>query len=690
MFKYRLELMKMGMKDNKHNADRHPKLTRQRARLIPGIIALLTLMALSITFFLAKADAPNIVVDANSNLGAMNHFWAGIGFMDLHQHMDPNTDEYTGDQALFDLIKEVNQSVPGTFTYMRFFDLLSDSGKWRDGVEFPLGCVSLQPERNFALCDQYFDRILDMGVKPLAILAFTPKELVSDESLWSKAFTGANVSPPDDYNAWRNLVRDVVAHFKQRYGEEEVRQWIWEVWNEPDLAGVFWPEEKYCGGIAYTSNWPVADRCFSDSDCHGSKCITAISANWYPQGHMLEYTRLYDFTAEGLFSVSQDLQIAGPVTAGRYFEPLLMHLNGISISGNSSADPEGRNWATGQIGGGKINYISYHMYSADPADYADGMEAMYSELVAFDYRFGTNYRTYPRIISEYSPYTVSTTADVTRFVAAWQAGVVDGILERADQLGNPTLIPYHMNNLTTPVAKDFGDGNQEPDGFVTTIENSSEVVKLAIFNAYEALGHLNGIRLKDITSGSNIGSIASRETTNDGKMIINIIVYNVNPDDPECTSAATSPINLQINNLPFSSFTVEHYRIDHEHSDAYSLWRNGIRDISTLQGQDDLVQISGYPKQDTAQGDQYTLSFDLPSNGLSLIRLIGDASGPVYEDEDIDQDGQVNSRDLQLCINVFLKIEQDPIFIQRADVNKDGWVNKDDMLQVLNATLRGG
>jgi len=384
--------------------------------------------------------------------------------------------------------------------------------------------------------------------------------------------------------------------------------------------------------------------------------------------------------------VSQDFQIAGPVTAGRYFEPLLMHLNGISISGNSSADPEGRNWATGQIGGGEIDYISYHMYSANPAYYADGMEDMYGELVAFDYRFGTNYKTYPRIISEYSPYTVSTTADVTRFVAAWQAAVVDGILERADELDNPTLIPYHMNNLTTPTAKDFGDGNQEPDGFVTTIGGSSEVVKLAIFNAYEALGYLNGTRLKDTSSGSNIGSIASQGTTNDGKEVINIIVYNVNPDDPECNSAATSPINLQINNLPFSSFTMEHYRIDHEHSDAYSLWRAGIHNISTLQGQDDLVQVSGYPRQDTAQGDQYTLSFDLPSNGISLIRLISDASGPIL-DGDINQDDAVNAIDLQLCVRVMLGKETNPIFVQRSDLTMDGIVNSSDLERLINFML---
>jgi xylan 1,4-beta-xylosidase len=650
------------------------------------ILGLLLLVCIALSVRSGAADPPDVVVDAMTDLGPMDHFWAGFGFMDLHAHMDPESDEYPGDQALFDLIKEVNQRVPDTFTYARFFDLLSDSGKWDWTSEFPAGCVTLHPERDFTLCDQYFDQLLEMGVKPLAILGFTPKELVSDEDLWGKAFTGANVSPPDDYLAWQDLVYDVADHFKQRYGEDEVRQWIWEVWNEPDLHGVFWVEEKYCAGVAYTSNWPVADRCFTDADCPGTPCIPATDPNWYSQGDMLEYTRLYDFTAQGLLSASPDFQIAGPVVAGSYAEPLLMHLSGISISGNSTADPEGRNWATGQIGGGSINYLSYHNYAKVPSDFINGMEQMESAAAIIDYKYGTDYRTYPTIISEYSPYTVSPHAYVTRFPAAWLAGIVDAIVERADDEGNPNLIPFHMNYLTTPVAEDFGDGDQETDGLATTISNSSEVVKLPIFNGFEALGHLNGQRLEDTTVGEDLGAIASKEITNDGKEIINIIVYRLDPEDPNCESDASESIVLQIDNLTSNSFTIEHYRIDHEHSNAYQLWTSGVEDIHTLQNDDDLEQMSGYPKQDTANGDSYTLSFDLPSNSVSLIRLIGESTD---QPEDVNQDGKVDSIDLQLCINVILNSETDPIIVQRADVTKDGYVNSSDIYRIIEKILEG-
>jgi len=52
--------------------------------------------------------------------------------------------------------------------------------------------------------------------------------------------------------------------------------------------------------------------------------------------------------------------------------------------------------------------------------------------------------------------------------------------------------------------------------------------------------------------------------------------------------------------------------------------------------------------------------------------------------EDVNQDGAVNVLDVQLCVNVFLKIEQDPSIVQRADVNRDGQISSEDVRQILN------
>lgn len=51
--------------------------------------------------------------------------------------------------------------------------------------------------------------------------------------------------------------------------------------------------------------------------------------------------------------------------------------------------------------------------------------------------------------------------------------------------------------------------------------------------------------------------------------------------------------------------------------------------------------------------------------------------------QDVNQDGAVDVLDVQLCVNVFLKIEQDPTIVQRADVNRDGQISSEDVRQIL-------
>ena len=56
---------------------------------------------------------------------------------------------------------------------------------------------------------------------------------------------GSN-NPPKDYALWGELVRKVTEHLVRRYGREEVLQWYFEVWNEPDIS--YWhstPEDYY-------------------------------------------------------------------------------------------------------------------------------------------------------------------------------------------------------------------------------------------------------------------------------------------------------------------------------------------------------------------------------------------------------------------------------------------------------------
>ena len=66
---------------------------------------------------------------------------------------------------------------------------------------------------------------------------------------------------------------------------------------------------------------------------------------------------------------------------------------------------------------------------------------------------------------------------------------------------------------------------------------------------------------------------------------------------------------------------------------------------------------------------------------------------PVPSEEpaegDLNGDGGVNVLDIQLCVNVFLGVENDPTIISRSDVNQDGQVDVLDVQAIAIIVLGG-
>lgn len=152
------------------------------------------------------------------------------------------------------------------FKYIRFHGLLHDEmGVYK---EDKLGNAVY----NFQYIDTLYDSILNVGMKPFVELAFMPNKLKSNDKtiFWWKG----NISPPKDYEKWQKLIQTLVEHWTQRYGEDEVKQWYFEVWNEPNLDFFF-------------------------------------------SGTQAEYFKLYEYSAKAIKSVSSNYRVGGPATAGR-------------------------------------------------------------------------------------------------------------------------------------------------------------------------------------------------------------------------------------------------------------------------------------------------------------------------------------------------------------------------------------
>jgi xylan 1,4-beta-xylosidase len=118
--------------------------------------------------------------------------------------------------------------------------------------------------------DSIFDFLLDIGMKPFIELSFMPKLLASGPKTMF-CYAG-NVTPPADPAAWKQLVKDLMAHCVDRYGLAEVRTWPVEVWNEPN-GGAFWA------------------------------------------GTQAQYFDLYRLAAEAVKEVDAEIPVGGPATA---------------------------------------------------------------------------------------------------------------------------------------------------------------------------------------------------------------------------------------------------------------------------------------------------------------------------------------------------------------------------------------
>ena len=152
------------------------------------------------------------------------------------------------------------------FRYIRFHGIFDDDvGVYQKD---PQG----RPVYNFSYVDQIYDGLLKDGARPFVELSFMPKALANSQTphgFWYKPLP----NPPVSYDAWGDLVYNFARHLVERYGIEEVSQWYFEVWNEPNIDF------------------------------------------WTGQPSQATYFELYDAAAKAVKRASPRLRVGGPATA---------------------------------------------------------------------------------------------------------------------------------------------------------------------------------------------------------------------------------------------------------------------------------------------------------------------------------------------------------------------------------------
>ncbi|WP_115584998.1 GH39 family glycosyl hydrolase [Xanthomonas arboricola] len=158
------------------------------------------------------------------------------------------------------------------FRYIRFHDVFHDA----------LGTVKEVDGKlvyDWTKLDQLYDALLAKRIRPFVELGFTPGAMkTSEQTLF---YWKGNTSHPDPAK-WTQLIDAYVRHIRDRYGADEVRQWYFEVWNEPNLKDF----------------WENADQ--------------------------QAYFDLYANTARTIKAIDPQLRVGGPSTAGADWVPELL------------------------------------------------------------------------------------------------------------------------------------------------------------------------------------------------------------------------------------------------------------------------------------------------------------------------------------------------------------------------------
>jgi xylan 1,4-beta-xylosidase len=514
----------------------------------------------------APAGAVQLTVDATKSSGELDPFWAS-------QIVHPTESLLTAEGK-------------------KYVQLLKDTGAARQYIRIynqPETAIRVSAEGKITYDWSKFDEmaglILATGNKLKVVFFAMPRELAVHPESVRKRPNGAVVctSPPKDYKQWEELCADFTRHVLGKYGLEEVKQWTFRCWNEPD------------GGF------------------------------WY-KGDLKEYLKLYDHFAKGVKGVCPDLKIGGPAltSTGTYNKPqhfkfFLEHV------------ARGTNQATGGMGA-PIDFLSIHTYGGSSAGGGPGRK--YPEvnyLLEQQIRYADMRDEYPGLrklplhVEEWGESSGGTTG-VSRKPSADI---------RNSQYGAAFLVTWVERHIRLRQAQDRQIG-----GF-TFCASGYEGVRTHDFMGFRTLDTkngfhkplLNGYKLlnklaphlvaADISpTNKHLAAFATREANR-----LTIVVVNHQHDRIQ-NDGASYPVALQLTPPWGSEGKVElkHWRIDEEHSNAYSAFKKiGSPPSPTPQEKDAVrgkmdLELLEAPRTLPA-GALQNIEFQLPCNAVSLIEI---------------------------------------------------------------------
>jgi len=542
---------------------------------------------------IAQIDTLTIKINTEETLGPMDPIWAWWGYD------EPN---YTYMKDGKKLLSEISALSPVPVN-VRVHSLLV-TGKGTNALKWGSTNAYTEdqegnPVYDWTIIDKIFDTYIERGMKPFAQIGFMPEALSIKPQpyrhYWKpgidyqEIFTGW-AYPPKNYKKWAELVYQWVCHSVERYGKEEVESWYWELWNEPNIE--------------------------------------------YWRGTTKEYIKLYDYTADAVKRALPTARMGGPEVTGpgwdksaEFLRTFLDHIKG------------GKNHVTGKVGT-PLDFITFHAKGNPKV--IDGVVTMDMGAQLRDISKGfeivasyPEFKHLPIIIGESDPEGCAACSEADYPHNAYRNGTLYASYTAASFAKKYALADHFGVNLLGAVTWGFEFENQPwYAGFRDMATNG---VDKPVLNVFRMFGMMQGERVKVEQDNLSYTFLQVRDSSVRGvKPDINalaakadssltVMVWNYH--DKNDLNVPDSPLNLIIDNIPAEKVMMNHYRVDQEFSNSYSLWKDmespqepSPEQIEKLEKAGQL-QLLTSPKWLNIKDGKAKIQIQLPRQAVSLIRM---------------------------------------------------------------------
>lgn len=541
----------------------------------------------------AAPDTVDLEVNLDQTIDTMDPMWAYFGY-------DEGNYTYMADGQK--LLTEISQLSPVP-VYVRAHNLLNTDEGPRGGLKWGSTNVYTEDENgnpvyDWTVMDRIMDTYVERDIKPLVEIGFMPKVLSSNPepyrhdwapgAAYEEIYTGW-AYPPKDYEKWAELVYRWVRHSIERYGRKEVETWKWQAWNEPNIG--------------------------------------------YWQGTKEEYFKLYDYTVNAVRRALPTATVGGPHTTGPRWD----------VAANWLRDflehcANGTNYATGETGA-PLDFIAYHAKGAP--DVVDGHVRMdmgaqlRSIRIGFEIVNNSPFPDLPIILGETDPEGCA--------ACSFQSGYRENGYRNGTMYASYTASSFaKMYELADEYDVNFEGAlswsfqfEDQPwfDGFRSLATNG---VAKPVLNVFRMFGMMGGQRVEvshpDPFTAQEVIDAGVRGEQPDVNALASVdgnsatvMAWNYYDHD---VPAPDAPVSLTLRGIPADQVRVHHYRIDEEHSNAFTTWRRmgapqqvTREQYATLERSGQLELLTSPRWMEVSDGGVATIDVELPRQGVSFFEV---------------------------------------------------------------------